>query len=298
MKKISWLNMKPISVQFKYKGDIEEIKANTLLVSLLGYVNLLEEVHSQLNIPKKLNIYINKTEKGSFVVDLNLLLDTIDKIKTLLGDNISLENIKTIVEISVALIFLKVFLKGEKPKEVKEGNGKVIIINGDNNQLEIDKTVYQLAKEDEFIDKSIIQIAEPIANDENIEGFEVKDETGNAVKVNRENLEYLKIPNPLFEERTRIIEKEKVSLTVVKVVFADNRKWEFLYEGNKISAYIKDEEFLKRLDEFSFKKGTKIICDLEILQVYDAKLDDFVNEEFTIIKVHKVISPPENKRLF
>jgi len=32
--------MQPYSIRFKYNGDIEEIKANTLLVSLLGYVNL------------------------------------------------------------------------------------------------------------------------------------------------------------------------------------------------------------------------------------------------------------------
>ena len=290
--------MKPVSVQFKYSGDIEEIKANTLLVSLLGYVNLLEEVHSQLNIPKKLNIYINKTEKGSFVVDLNLVLDTIDKIKSLLGDSISLDNVKTIVEISAGLILLKVFLKGEKPEEVKEKNGQVVVINGNNEQLILNQTVYQMAKENELIDKAITQIAEPIANDENIEGFEINDKAGNKVKVDKEDIEFLLKPNPIFEERTRVIEKKNVYLTVIKVVFADNRKWEFLYDGRKISAYIKDDEFFTSIDNYSFKKGTKLLCDLEILQVYDTNLDDFVNEEFTITKVHKVISPPENKRLF
>ncbi len=298
MKKFLWFKMKPVSVQFKYNGDIEEIKANTLLVSLLGYVNLLEEVHSQLNIPKKLNIYISKTEKGSFIVDLNLALDTIDKIKSLLGDSISLDNVKDIIEIAIGLIILKVFLKGEKPKEVKEEDGKVIIINGSNNQLEIDKTVYKLAKEDELIDEAIIKIAEPVADDENIEGFEVKSEIGKSVKVSNEDLGYLKIPNPIFEERTRIITKENVYLTVVKVVFAENRKWEFLYEGNKISAHIKDDKFFTSIDNYSFKKGTKLLCDLEILQVYDTKLDEFVNKEFTVVKVHKVIPPSENKKLF
>jgi len=289
--------MNSISIQFKYKGDMEEIRADTLLMSLLGYVNLLQEVHKQLNIPNKLNIYINRTKKGSFIVDLNLLLDTFDKIKSLFWNN-SPFDLKDIVEVSAALILLKAFLKKEKPKEVKEEDGKVIIINGDNNSFVIDQTVYKMAKEDESVDMAIIQMAEYVENDENIGGFEIEDNVGQTVTIKRDELRYLKAPNPIFEEKTRAITKENVYLTVLKVVFAENRKWEFIFEGNKISANIEDDDFFKNLDRYSFKRGTKLLCDLEILQVYSAKLNDFINREFNIKKVHKIIPPLESKKLF
>ena len=289
--------MKPVTIQFKYKGDMEGIRADTLLSSLLGYVNLLNEVHKQLNIPKKLNIYVSNTEKGSFIVDLNLLLDTIDKLKSLFGSSLPFD-VKDIVEVSAGLILLKAFLKKEKPKEVKEENDKVVIINIDNEKFTTNETVYRLAKEDELADEAIIQMAECIEKDEKIEGFEIEDNVGHTVKVGREKLKYLIIPNPIFEEKTRIITKENVYITVLKLVFAENRKWEFIYEGNKISANIEDDDFIKNLDKYSFKRGTKLLCDLEILQVYSVRLDEFINREFNIKKVHKVVSPAESKRLF
>ena len=276
---------------------MEEIRADTLLSSLLGYVNLLNEVHKQLNIPKKLNIYVSNTEKGSFIVDLNLLLDTFDKIKSLFGNALPFD-IKDIVEISAGLILLKAFLKKEKPKEVKKENDRVVIINIDNEKFAINETVYRLAKEDEFIDEAIIDMTESIEEDENIEGFEIKDNVGHTVKIGREKLKYLIIPNPIFEEKTRTITRENVYLTVLKLVFAENRKWEFIFEGNKISANIEDDNFIKNLDKYSFKRGTKLLCDLEILQVYSVRLDEFINREFNIKKVHKVVSPLESKRLF
>lgn len=276
---------------------MEEIRADTLLSSLLGYVNLLNEVHKQLNIPKKLNIYVSNTEKGSFIVDLNLLLDTFDKIKSLFGNALPFD-IKDIVEISAGLILLKAFLKKEKPKEVKKEDDRVVIINIDNEKFAINETVYRLAKEDEFIDEAIIDMTESIEEDENIEGFEIKDNVGHTVKIGREKLKYLIIPNPIFEEKTRTITRENVYLTVLKLVFAENRKWEFIFEGNKISANIEDDDFIKNLDKYSFKRGTKLLCDLEILQVYSVRLDEFINREFNIKKVHKVVSPLESKRLF
>lgn len=289
--------MKPVSVRFKFEGYMEEIRADTLLSSLLGYVNLLNEVHKQLNIPKKLNIYVSNTEKGSFIVDLNLLLDTFDKIKSLFGNALPFD-IKDIVEVSAGLILLKAFLKKEKPKEVKKENDRVVIINIDNEKFAINETVYRLAKEDEFIDEAIIDMTESIEEDENIEGFEIKDNVGHTVKIGREKLKYLIIPNPIFEEKTRTITRENVYLTVLKLVFAENRKWEFIFEGNKISANIEDDDFIKNLDKYSFKRGTKLLCDLEILQVYSVRLDEFINREFNIKKVHKVVSPLESKRLF
>jgi hypothetical protein len=88
---------------------------------------------------------------------------------------------------------------------------------------------------------------------------------------------------------------------VLKAILSDaNRKWEFIYQGIKISAFIKDKNFLREVANgiHAFRSGTKLNCDIEIEQTYDSEIDTFLNTNYSIIKVHKVIQPPAPRTLF
>ena len=80
-----------------------------------------------------------------------------------------------------------------------------------------------------------------------------------------------------------------------KVVFGEGYKWQFYHEGNKISVDIKDEDFLKRVESgsISFNSGDTIISDLQIKQIYDQRVDTFINKSFSIEKVKEHIKRPE-----
>ncbi|MGI6514845.1 MAG: hypothetical protein ACOX3D_10905 [Syntrophomonadales bacterium] len=95
------------------------------------------------------------------------------------------------------------------------------------------------------------------------------------------------LPNELLETNEEVIIEENVDLSVLKLVFKRNRKWEFIYNGMKISAYIDDDGFWARVDRGeSFRKGDIIKADLEITRVFDEEVNTHVNMRYKVIKVY------------
>jgi len=289
-------------ITFKYKGELEDISAPVLLQSLLGFVSLIEQVNEELRTGKKLNIRISSTRKGSFLVNLNLLLDTLDKIKSLFND-LDAQTLEKITYAIGAILMVKKLLKGEEPKEIKDNGSNVIIVTGDNNKIEIDKTIYRVISSSERIDKAVKDTFEPIVEEDDISGVEIEEIKENERKklfqISKSEIYYVIKTNPLLKEETKRLFIEKEELVVLKVVFAKERKWEFVYKGNKISAYIEDDSFYEDLinHKYSFTVGTRLICDLEIIQVFDKELNVYVNKEYIIKKVHKVLPPPKHPEL-
>ena len=77
MGKVKGSNLKII-----YKGSLEEINAETMLVSLLNMTNALNTINDYLNkLHGSNNILKTKIEafsKGSLIVDFNLYLEQVD----------------------------------------------------------------------------------------------------------------------------------------------------------------------------------------------------------------------------
>lgn len=283
-----------MQVRVRYEGDFTEAKATEILPSLLAFAGLLEEVGREIAPEKRLNIYISSTSQGSFIIDLNLALDAVEKIKSILGLSDS-TTLQTILTATITLIAIKQFLKGEKPKTIQEQNGDVVIINKENSTMIIAKEIYNISATSQTVDEYISGITKPLS--EQIKSLKIEDrEIG--ITLTEEDYPSLQATNPLFEEQVRDIEDKEAYLTVVKIVFAENRKWEFIYQGNKISAAIADSQFIQRLDSYIFKKGTKLKCHLKIKQIYDRKIEDYINKEYTIIQVLSVEPPKETKPLF
>ncbi|ADU96024.1 hypothetical protein Theam_0050 [Thermovibrio ammonificans HB-1] len=289
-------------ITFKYKGDLEDISAPVLLQSLLGFVSLIEQVNEELRTGKKLNIRISSTRRGSFLVDLNLLLDTLEKIKSLFN-NLDAQTLEKITYTVGAILMVKKLLRGEEPKEIKDKGSKVVIISGDNNRIELDKTTYKIITKSERIDRAIKDTFEPIVEEDKVSGVEIEEIIGNERKelfqLSKSEIPYIIKTNPLLKEETRCLFFEKEELIVLKVVFARERKWEFIYKGEKISAYIEDDTFYENLKnrKYSFTVGTRLICDLEIVQVLDKELRVYINKEYIVKKVHEVLPPPQQPQL-
>ena len=286
--------MEQRELTIKYEGNLKGIDATVLLPSLLGFVELIQEINREIHPKSKINIIIKSTEQGSFLVDLNLVLDALQKIKSLFGEHLSIDRI---IEALTKLINIKKILKGKHPDRIEKKNGKVeIYIN--NSKFIIAEKIFIISETNARVDKAIAKMVEPILEDEKIDGILLMKDKDPVIKIPKEEIPYLIATNPLLKEDTRKIVYERQILYPVKIVFAPNRKWEFIWKGEKISALIKDESFYKRLGEISFKEGTKMIVDLEIEQVFDHELNDYVNREYFITKVYEVINPPELPSLF
>ena len=78
------------------------------------------------------------------------------------------------------------------------------------------------------------------------------------------------------------------------------RKWQFVWNGIKISAAISDESFYESLarHEYEFGKGDIIDETLRIFQRKDDETGVYINTRYEVIKVHRRIPGPRQDSLF
>ena len=116
------------SFKIKFDGQQHQIDANVLISSLIHTSSIVQEINRHLNCGKNIKIDIKATEKGSFVVHLELIETAYQHLK----DIFTKENIgvaAAIITIFTGVIGVKKFLKGKKPKSVKESGDQIIIEN-------------------------------------------------------------------------------------------------------------------------------------------------------------------------
>lgn len=68
----------------------------------------------------------------------------------------------------------------------------------------------------------------------------------------------------------------------------EDRKWDFLYNGVKISATVQDENFWKQINSGkSFSRGDSLVADLRIIREYDPSVAAYINKGYQVINVRE-----------
>lgn len=164
-----------------------------------------------------------------------------------------------VITILVGLFKLREFLGSESPESVERDRGTVRVERPDGTVLEIDSEVTDLYFNEDEVEVQLRKHFQTIQEDDRIEGFTIEDpDTGEErFHVDREEFERLAGREEDEPETRRV--SERVGITVVRIVFDQDRGWEFLYQGDSISAKIEDLGFWARVDhrEESFQKGDR-----------------------------------------
>lgn len=81
---------------------------------------------------------------------------------------------------------------------------------------------------------------------------------------------------------------ERTTLSIVKVSFEPKLRWQVVYQGNRVGAYVTDADFLQRIDkqDESFGKGDSLEADLRIEQVWDEGFNTYLNKTYSIVRVY------------
>ena len=277
-------------MQIRYLGNIDQMDINVLMTSLLNIANILEEANQSILPDRKLKINISAVEKGSFIINLNLAHKLISNIVDFLTDK-DVQSVASVLSILTGVLYLKEKLKGKKPDTIEKKDGKVII-NGD---ITVNNSVFDIYSKNKKVNEYIQKTFESIQEEPSIDGFAIEPVNINVekFKIPRDEFQDMIAENDIFLEEEKIIVKENAALEIIKLVFDKSRKWEFVYEGFKISANIEDNYFLEKVSKSleRFGKGDILIADLKIIQVYDENNRIFLNKNFTVSKIieHKVL---------
>lgn len=280
--------METETLTVKFDGQSHQVDVQTFVYSVLNFTTVIREANKK-NGGDVLNINIKAPEKGSLLVDI--VTNAINNPSLLSGTTI-LASTFVIVE---GLYRLHNFISGKVVKEVKGNSGTTTITLDDGAALTIAENVYNIYNTTPAIPDSISKNFAALSEDPAVKNFEVIKSGGEKmISVPKEDYGRLAIKQQIEAENSRLI-VEAATLYIYKVVFEKtDRKWEFYYSGNKISANIADENFFNLIDRGEpFAKGDQLKVDLQVNQILDESVGTYVNHSYAVIKVHEHIKRSE-----
>lgn len=299
MQSLKRIKMTEKDFKIVFDSGSHDIDIETLIGNLMHTSNLIQEVNRYLQTDKKIEVKIKALEKGSFEVHIELIEKLIDS----LFSNNSVSYTANIIAIVGGLYGLVSFLKGKKPKKIEPENDKIKITNNSGNVTYIEGNVYHIYNENKIVRDTISKQFSVLEKNDDITGFKFENQTEN-IYIPSEDFEKVAIKldeldnqsqNPIFE-----IVTDKMIL-IIRPSFSKDLKWDFVYENQKISAKMEDEEMIKIIDNGEqFAKGDHMLVDLEITKFYDKDLNTYLitKDSYKILKYKQHIKSPRQLSIF
>jgi hypothetical protein len=286
--------------KIKFDGQLHQIDANTLINSLINLSTIIQEVNTELHTNQKIEIKIKALDQGSFDIHCHLVQGISAFLPTvpLIAQVSSIENIKTIIDAFVSLLNLKKLLKGEKPNQVNEDGDNLSIENSRGDTIVVFRPVYNMYEKNPAINNALSKSFESLQSEPSVTDLKIlTTEETVLFSASRNEFGEMASKNEALTANTQSIIKNGVTLNIFKLIFENRKnKWDFLYEGNKISAQISDDSFFDRIDNGeSFSKGDSLIVNLQIDQTFDQAVNGFINSSYQVNRVIEHIPRPQQQ---
>jgi hypothetical protein len=270
-----------------FGGSFKEIDAVTLGNSLLALQALASDINRYVNPGFEVELVVDGTAEGSFRARIKIVYK-------------ELNNLFTAHPLAAALI-IGILTSYIYERTLSVSSEPIIIVHSDEVSITYDgktiivpRVVNEKKKEIENkadVKKSLNRLIESVQRDEKIESIAIVsslDYRGTIVNIPRAIMsEYLEYAKNDDEDEEREVTEFAV-VTVIKAVFEKSgRKWEFIWNGVRISAPIMDEDFLNELQSrrVSIKSGDTFDIYLLIKQFKSKRDGVWINKGYQVQKV-------------
>lgn len=275
------LNQEELKIHFGV--DEHYINASTLSQSLINITDLIRTIDLVINPGYEIEILVEGTGPGSFRIDIRKGLNN-------LRHNIfNADNFKNFA-IGIFTTMVWEMANPEKPIVVINNDKEYILQRGDE-RIVLPKNAeqyYDSIKRNDSINNALSKTFETIKQDKRIHYMEFSP-TNNidnaSVYVERERFD-----NFILTENNDDLKEEIITtkLTIIRAVLEKgNRKWQFLWNGIKISAPIKDESFYSDFaaHNITIAPGDNLEVSLKIIKIKDADSQLYFNKDYEVAKV-------------
>ncbi len=279
--------LSPAEVVLHFGGRPNEVDAFTFANSLVAFADALREINSQINTNFSLEVTIEGVGPGSFRAKIGTKLKSIT---SFFSDDVR----SLLINLLASFIYVRV-LDPQGQAQIIINDDAVIIQNGADRVIVPRATwdARQALKKPKDIEKHIAKAFEVIEDDTSITEFGLAaqlDSKAPIGHIDRKHFGALAHPsedhgdkeaNPHFDTEAR--------LTVLKLVLErSKRKWQFVWNGIKISASIRDENFFDKLAarEYNFAQGDTLLVTLRVFQIKDEFSGVMLNDKYEVIAVN------------
>jgi hypothetical protein len=285
---------------FKYDGKNNSIDIDTLLNSQCQMKIILEEIQRSVQPEGRIKIRASAISSGSFEIHLSFELIEDLLLLTPLMASESGVIIQNIFKYFSQIIKIKKLLKGKKPENIIEQSGENISIEGNNNNITVNKTSYNLYTENVPINSAIDKNFRSLKADPEINSIEIRSKNKRVFSVKRKEFDALAMPNECLadSDKEEIIE---TNIAITKPVLNPEKKykWGFIYQGRYIHADMNDSEFKLKIrnGDIKFGHGDILKVRLKIIREYDRNYATYIEKSFEVIEVLRYYPRPTQTEL-
>lgn len=273
---------------FKIKFDKQEnsISADTYVQSLVSLSTIIREVNYQIGTGPGVKVNVVAEQPGSFDVVLQIAEAIRDNYEIVMA---SAGTLAGIVSTAVGILQLKKISRESDLSKTEIHGDQVNIKDVSGNVIfQTNNITYNLYTTNQAVNDAVSGQFQSINKDDEIEAVTI---TNNDDVTRFEKSDF----STLAEKRIIEIEdKDEVTvsaqLKISKVVLDNsNRKWEFVYNGSKISGRIDDQDFWDKIlaGDVSFANGDALVADLKIIREYDPVLDTYMNVDYIVSNIRQ-----------
>lgn len=284
--------MKKESIQIKFEGQNHQIDSNTLINTLIHYNTIINISNDYIGDGiRKVNVKINAIEKGSFIIDIEL-------VESLVKNIFSSENISYLSNLAGIVGGVYAIYQHKKGKPINNETH----INIDNHNIIINDTTVNIYN-NQVVRESISKSIETANEDSAVEGIKISNKKGEFAhfeKADFKNLIYTDFAEEEKPPQEQKVVIEDATLGIIKLSFERGKTWEFIYNGFRISMIVKDDALMNLIDSGTrFAKGDSIKVKLEILQRYNSEYNAYENKGYRILEfIDHIKSPTQTKIKF
>lgn len=275
----------------KFDGQVHAVDANTMITSLVSVSALLQESSAYLKPDAKVDLKIEAPQKGSFILLLNIVAEVAEN----LFDKDNLNHAATLVGFVADVFAIKLALaKNGDPVSIeknKSDKGDLVQFKHKNGSVTYHKSVVNnFYFGSQSAQDNVSRTFQAIQEEGGIDSFEITRRNGEQLfEAEKEWFEKLSEPTTAKPTESRTITDDNAELFVFKVVFHNRYKWEFYYQGNKITASLEDQDFFQKVinGQIPFRNGDSLVVKLEIEKIFDETVNTFVNHRYRILNVNE-----------
>ena len=289
-------DMKVSEDTFSIAFDGENIiEAGVLGIALSNIAYIVDKVVKNEPTSENYKLQVKTFEKGSFSIDFLFVLMTIGQ----MAQFYTLQDAANIVSVLKGMFDIKLLLKGQKPKNVKdmleEGYVRVEAPDGTAILAPLGSKVVIANQE---VDRKVSEIAQATKIHNPNGGIKLL-HGNDTYHYEKDSIEEIS-KQVYLQEKTNSENQQviRVSLPVKRPVLIGDGAWTFKYGTRSISASIVDETFLHAVHqgESSYKAGDKLDVDMSIQTILSPD-NQPIREVYTIEKVYGIVPSMEEEQL-
>lgn len=269
-----------------FGGRPREVDAFTFSSSLIAISEAIQEINRQINPDYSIQISIDGVGTGSFRAKLKTTSKSlVGLFKHRYTETIILGVLTTFICNKIWPADQIKIIVTDDAYIVQHGSDRVIL---PKEFAEAQKRI----SNPKAIDKHVARTFAVLQDDPSVTDFgfanHIHDEKPFAIIPQSD---FAKLSEVADDDKDdgREVHEERTKVTVLKAIFErSSRRWQFVWNGIKISAPIKNDIFFDRMAsrEYEFGQGDILDVTLRITRVRDEMTGVFVNEKYEIMDVH------------